>query len=137
VNVGSLATQFLVAVVPITLGGVGWLIKNRRPRAVKAAADLKSAADARKTDAEAAAITAASDLAGVQYRQKQQGDLIADLYEQIRSTQIMARDAEGRARSAEQRADRAEQRADRAEQRIDVLERVLRASNIPVPATET
>lgn len=125
-NVGQLATQFLIAVVPITLGGVGWLIKNRRPRAVKAAADLKSAADARKTDAEAAAITARSDLEGVQYQQKQQAELIDDLYRQIRDTRALITDADARVRNAERRADR-------AERRIDVLEQLLRDRNIPIP----
>jgi len=126
VNVGSLATQFLIAVVPITLGGVGWLIKNRRPRAVKAAADLKAAADARKTDAEAAAITARTTLEGVQYQQKQQADLIDDLYKQIRETRVLVVDADERVRTAERRADR-------AERRIDVLEQALRDRNIPIP----
>ncbi len=125
-NVGSLATQFLVAVVPITLGGVGWLIKNRRPRAVKAAADLRAAADARKTDAEAAAITARTALEGVQAQQKRQDDLIADLYKQIRETRVLVVDADERVRSAERRADR-------AERRIDVLEQALRDRNIPIP----
>ncbi len=128
-NVGQFATQFLIALVTVTLPGVGWLIKNRRPRAVKAAADLRAAAEARKTDAEAAAIIARSDIEGVQARQKQQGELIDDLYKQIRETRALASDAEGRVRAAERRADR-------AERRIDVLERTLRASNIPVPATE-
>jgi len=126
VTIGQLATQFLVAVVPITLGGVGWLIKNRRPRAVKAAADLRAAADARKTDAEAAAITARTTLEGVQYQQKQQADLIDDLYKQIRETRVLVVDADERVRTAERRADR-------AERRIDVLEQALRDRNIPIP----
>jgi len=126
VTIGQLATQFLVAVVPITLGGVGWLIKNRRPRAVKAAAELKAAADARKTDAEAAAITARTTLEGVQYQQKQQADLIDDLYKQIRETRVLVVDADERVRTAERRADR-------AERRIDVLEQALRDRNIPIP----
>lgn len=125
-TIGQLATQFLIAVVPITLGGVGWLIKNRRPRAVRAAEDIKAAADARKTDAEAAAITAQSALEGVQYRQKQQAELIDDLYKQIRETRGLVNNAEERVRSAERRADR-------AERRIDVLEQALRNRNIPIP----
>lgn len=125
-TIGQLASQFLVAVVPITLGGVGWLIKNRRPRAVKAAAEIKAAADARKTDAEAAAITAQSALEGVQAQQKQQADLIDDLYKQIRETRGLVNDAEERVRTAERRADR-------AERRIDVLEQALRNRNIPIP----
>ena len=125
-TVGQLATQFLIAVVPITLGGVGWLIKNRRPRAVKAAEETKAAADARKTDAEAAAITARTTLEGVQYQQKQQADLIDDLYKQIRETRVLVVDADERVRTAERRADR-------AERRIDVLEQALRDRNIPIP----
>ncbi len=125
-NVGQFATQFLIALVTVTLPGVGWLIKNRRPRAVKAAADLRAAADARKTDAEAEAITARSTLEGVQYRQKQQADLIDDLYRQIRETRVLVTDADERVRSAERRADR-------AERRIDVLEQALRDRNIPIP----
>ncbi len=125
-TVGQLASQFLIAVVPITLGGVGWVIKNRRPRAVKAAADLRAAADARKTDAEAAAITARTTLEGVQYQQKQQADLIDDLYKQIRETRVLVVDADERVRSAERRADR-------AERRIDVLEQALRDRSIPIP----
>lgn len=125
-TIGQLTTQFLIAVVPITLGGVGWLIKNRRPRAVKAAADLRAAADARKTDAEAEAITARSTLEGVQYQQKQQADLIDDLYRQIRETRVLVVDADERVRTAERRADR-------AERRIDVLEQALRDRNIPIP----